>query len=157
MENRPNLGANQDGYMSLEMATATQQSRGMRGRFLQDPSRLLQAARDLPQLGPDGPPSENLRDLVLAMEQEAAENGIGLIWWVHPNLERYAGWRQLKLDGDIHYLITHDDPKRFPQFYQPKWRFDLYHLNRKGSQLLTKLFAQEFQTITAAAGEIEAP
>lgn len=151
MANRPNLGANQDGYMFLEMATATPQSRGMRGRFLQDPSRLLQAARDLPLLKPGGQADKNLRDLVLAMEQQAAQHGIGIVWWLHPNLERHVGWRQMKLDGDIRYLIAHDDPKRFPQFYQRKWRFDLYHLNRKGSELLTKLFTTEFQDITAAA------
>jgi hypothetical protein len=151
MANRPNLGANQDGYMFLDMATATPQSRGMRGKFKQDPSRLLQAARDLPQLGPAVAPSANLRSLVVTMEQQAAAHGIGIVWWLHPNLERHVGWRQMKSDGDIRFLITHDDPKRFPQFYQPRWRFDLYHLNRKGSELLTKLFTQEFETITAAA------
>jgi hypothetical protein len=151
LANRPNLGANQDGYMFLEMATATPQSRGMHAKFLRDPSRLLQAARDLPLLPSGGQPDQNLRDLVLAMEQQAALQGVGIIWWLHPNLERYVGWRQMKIDGDIRYLIAHDAPKRFPQFYQKKWRFDLFHLNRKGSQLLTKLFASEFEEITAAA------
>ena len=143
-ENRPNLGPGLNGYFPLEVATATKQSRGMHRAFLQDPSKLLQAARALPRLDSGGEPDPNLLALVREMEQLAKEHGVTLVWWLHPNLKRYSGWRQMLANGDIQFLIAHDDPLRYPMFYQPRWHFDLYHLNRKGSEMLTKVFAREF-------------
>jgi len=153
LESLSNLGPNLDGYIPLSQETATNQSKGMRRIFLQDSSSLTQAARSLPQVGDGGAADPRLRQLVVQMEELAASKSIGLIWWIHPNLERYSGWRQMEHDGDLRHLVAHDDPARYPQFYQPRWHFDLYHLNRGGAEMLTTLFAQQFQTLSSAAEE----
>jgi hypothetical protein len=153
-EGNPDFGVNQDGYVPLEMATATKQSRGMRQRFLNNPKPLLEAARALSELeAVERTIDDDLRSLVMHMEDRAAANGVGIIWWIHPNLERYLGWRKMKADGDIQHLVGYDDPKRYPAFYQVRWHFDLYHLNRKGAEMMTKIFAQDFATITKSVEE----
>lgn len=153
-DGNPDFGVNQDGYVPLQMATATKQSRGMRQRFLQNPQALLAAAQALPKLDAEETTvDEDLRSLVLDMEASAAAAGVGIIWWLHPNLERYVGWRKMEADGDIHHLVAYDDPARYPAFYQVRWHFDLYHLNRKGAEMMTKIFAEDFKAISAAAEE----
>jgi hypothetical protein len=154
-DSNPGLGMNQDGYVPLQMATVTKRSRGMRQRFLQNPQALLAAAQALPKLkAEEQSVDEDLHSLVVGMEAQAAAAGVGIIWWLHPNLERYQGWRKMKADGDIHHLVAYDDPALYPAFYQVRWRFDLYHLNRKGAEMMTKIFAADFLAIEQVAAGV---
>ena len=82
------------------------------------------------------------------MERMAAEHGVGIVWWLHPNLGRTPGWRRMHANRDIRFLIAFDDPVRFPDFYKVRWHFDLFHLTRKGSAMMTEVFAREFLTLT---------
>ncbi len=142
------LGPRGDGYLPLQLATASQRSRKMHKAFVQHPQQVLQAGSALLQAGDGGAADDFLRETVRRMEARASAEGVGLIWWIHPNLERISGWRQLLADGAISHLLAYDDPARFPEFYQVEWRFDRFHLNKKGSTLMTRAFAQDFLQIT---------
>ena len=150
-DGNPDFGINQDGYVPLEMATATKPARTRRQRFLKDPTALLKAARTLPQLKPaDKPVNDDLRSLVADMEARAAKEGVGIIWWIHPTPGPFHSWRKMLADGHIQYLLAHNDPVRYPAFYEVRWHWDLYHLNREGAEMLTRTLAQEFKTIVAS-------
>ncbi len=138
------LGKLGDGYVPLDASTANQRNRAMNRKFKRAPGELLAARDSLPSSGDGGPPDMELLNAVRELEQLAASQGVGIVWWLHPNLERYGGWRQMLESGEIDHLIAHDDPTNYPQFYTVKWRFDLFHLNRLGAEILTTDFADQF-------------
>ncbi|MHC4380610.1 MAG: hypothetical protein ACYSU1_05930 [Planctomycetota bacterium] len=138
------LGIHGDGYAPLDIATATQRNRAMRRGFLNAPGEMLRGRELLLTEGDGGPADPHLLEAVRSLEALAAEKGVGLVWWLHPNLERYPGWRQMEQAGEIEHLISYDDPKRFPDFYTTEWRFDLFHLNRRGAERMTADFADQF-------------
>lgn len=147
------LGVKSDGYFPLEMSTANQRNRGMRNGFLKAPEVMLSGRAALLQAGDGGAPTDELLAAVQAMESLAAEKGVELIWWLHPNYERFSGWRQMKQQGDIQHLVAHDDPQAFPEYYELAWRFDAFHLNRPGSEHLTRSFANDFIALQMGARE----
>lgn len=138
------LGAQRNGYVPLEVATADQKSLGMRQEFRRSPQKLLRAAEELPLVDDGGQPSSGQLAMVREMEALAKQHGVGLVWWIHPNLKRYSGWRQMKANGDIQHLIAYDDPERYPELYRVLAHFDLYHLNRQASERMTMNFAFDF-------------
>lgn len=143
-EDQSALGVNRNGYLPLEVATADQQSRGMRKKFRSAPQKLEQAKTELLTAGDGGAPGGSQLAMVREMEAIAKEHGVGLVWWIHPNLKRYRGWRQMKENGDIQHLIAYDDPESHPEFYTVQSHFDLYHLNRQASERMTMTFAFDF-------------
>lgn len=147
------LGANQDGYLPLELSTASQLNRGMRKGFLKAPGIMLEGRKVLLQAGDGGAPEKDLLAAVRAMEKLAAEKDITIVWWLHPNFERLSGWRQMERQGDIEHLVAHDDPQVFPEFYEVEWRFDAFHLNRQGAELLTRSFAKDFVALQKGVQE----
>ncbi len=143
------FGQGRRGYVPLEMSTADENALKQREEFLQDPRLLWGARPHLSKEGDGGPPSPLQSRMVQAMEEMAQERGVRLIWWLHPNLDRLSGWRQLAKAGQIQ-LIAFDDIERYPQFYKLRWHFDPYHLTRKGAEKMTVLLAHEFQELTQA-------
>ena len=143
-EDQSALGSQGNGYVPLDVKTADQKSRGMRQRFRRSPQELLRAKLELTVMDDGGPPDLGQLAMVREMEALAEQHGVGLVWWIHPNLERYRGWRQMKENGDIKHLIAYDDPEAFPEFYQVEAHFDLYHLNRHASERMTMNFAFDF-------------
>jgi len=151
-DGNPGLGVNQDGYVPLEVETATKPARVRRQRFLKNPKPLLEGARALPKPYSDEHVVDHyLRSLVKEMEARAAKEGVGIIWWIHPTLEPFHSWRKMLADGDIQHLLAYNQPARYPAFFEVRWRWDLYHLNRKGSEMMTKIFAADFKALTSAA------
>lgn len=150
-EDTSTLGVRGDGYQPLDVETASQRNRAMRKGFLNAPGEMLRGRDVLLNEGDGGPADEDLLEAIRSLEALAAEMGVGLVWWLHPNLERYAGWRQMKEEGEIQHLIAYDDPQRFPDFYTTKWRFDLYHLNRRGAEMMTADFTGQFLQATHEA------
>ncbi|MHC4380609.1 MAG: hypothetical protein ACYSU1_05925 [Planctomycetota bacterium] len=108
------LGQARDGYFPLSVAMADELIMERRQRFLDRPGRLRKAQQDLAVAGDGGPADRGQLALVRRMESLAAEHGVGLIWWLHPGMERLAGWRQLLVDGEIESLLAYDDPARYP-------------------------------------------
>jgi hypothetical protein len=53
----------------------------------------------------------------------------------------------------VRHLVAHHDPLRYPQINTPQRRFELFHLDRLGSEQLTRDFARQFLTLTAAERE----
>jgi len=149
-EDQSGLGAQRNGYVPLEVATANQQSRGMRKKFRSSPQKLLQAVKELAVADDGGKPGGSQLAMVRELEQLAAQHGVGIIWWIHPNLERYRGWRLLKENGDLKHLIAYDDPEAFPEWYRVAAHFDLYHLNRQASERMTMTFAVDFVNLLEA-------
>lgn len=139
------LGASADGYFPLQVATAGEGPNERRKRFLSgNKAVLFKAPEVLRKAGDGGPPSAPLLDVVRELEALAEEKGVGLVWWIHPKLERIEGWRQLHEDGEIDCLIPFDVPELYPDLYTMKGRFDLHHLRRGASEMLTEELAREF-------------
>lgn len=147
------LGRNRDGYFPLEPKTAKQRNLAMRQAFLKRPGEMHRGVQGLSEVKEDLPPDPRLLSLVRELEDMAAEQDVNLVWWIHPNLKRYHGWRTMLEEGDIRYLIAFDDPARYPDFYRMKMRFDLYHLNRQGAEMLTEELAREFLHQTREAAD----
>ena len=142
------LGPDRNGYFPLSMPLTDELILERRQRFLDRPGRLQKAVRDLMEAGDGGEADPGQLALVQGMEALAQEHQVGLIWWVHPGLDRLAGWRQLLADGEIKHLLAYDDPARFPDYYRRDLHFDFTHLNRRGSGLMTKRLAQDFLRLT---------
>ena len=149
-EDQSALGVERNGYVPLEVSTADAQSRGMRKKFRSAPQKLTNAARSLPNAGDGGQPGGGQLKMVRKMEALAAKHNVTLIWWIHPNLKRYRGWRQMKEAGDIQHLIAYDDPETHPELYRPQAHFDLDHLNKQASERMTMTFAFDFVNLVQA-------
>ena len=143
-EDQSALGVADDGYVPLEAGTENSRNRKMRQAFLKAPGEMFQGAQSILAGGDGGPPDPELVAVIEEVESLAAEQGVVLVWWLHPNLERYSGWRQMHVSGTIRHLIAFDDPERFPDFYRLPLRYDLYHLNKEGAEILTEELAREF-------------
>lgn len=153
LEGRPGIGVRKDGFFPLENATADEKQLARNRRFRARPQEMLRMARELVDADDGGPPTDRLLRKVREMEALAEEHEVGLIWWMHPNLERFRGWRQMQADGEIRYLISHDDPVAYPEFYKVQNRYDKHHLNLPGSRLLTRRLAEQFQQIVEEDGD----
>lgn len=152
---REELGRFGNGYFPLEIETCDEETLKHHRNFKRRPTRLVAAARAMPTVEEDdgGPADAAQRATVQRMEALAAEAGVGIVWWIHPTLERAPGWRQLLAEGDIQVLIAYDDPEHFPEFYRPGLHFDLSHLNREGSERMTARFAQDFVAATTPSSD----
>lgn len=147
------LGPQGNGYLPLLVDQVGEQGRQNREQFLANPQKLFAARQRLPQAGNGG---EALPAQILAVEriQEMAQaQGVDVIWWLHPNLGRTPGWHAMHEQGILSSLIAFDDPIRYPDFYKVKWHFDLFHLTRKGSENLTRAFAERFLEVSAGKPE----
>ena len=141
------FGPKADGFYPLSNLIEDPLVQERRKAFNKYRGRLASLVQDMKKADDGGPPDPGQLEMVRRMEALAAEHGVILIWWLDPSLNRVQGWRQLKEMGEIRYLIAHDDPERYPDFYLRKHRFDLFHLNPKGAVLLTQFLAQDFQAL----------
>lgn len=141
------FGPKADGFYPLTNKIEDPLVQERRKTFLKYRGRLSAGVKEMLLEDDGGPPDPGHLAFVQRMEALAAEHNVTLIWWLDPGLYRVPGWRQLKEMGEIRYLIAHDDPTRYPDFYQRKNRFDMTHLNPKGSVLLTQFLAQDFMAL----------
>lgn len=144
LENARNLGPSGDGFLPLEMETVLEMGRKNRQSFLANPRKLFAAKRRLSIPGEGSPAAPVLLSVVDRIQRMASGQGVEIVWWLHPNLGRTPGWHAMNQQGLLDHFIAFDDPLRFPEFYEVKWRFDLYHLNKEGSAMLTRALAQDF-------------
>ncbi|MGB0954215.1 MAG: hypothetical protein ACPG31_13420 [Planctomycetota bacterium] len=150
-EDQSALGVADNGYLPLEMSTASTRNQQMRQSFRNNPGDMFRGANNLdPNRDTDAPDAELLA-VVREVEELAAQKGVTLIWWLHPNLKHYPGWRHMAETQEIQHLIAMDDPQRFSDFYRMPLRFDLYHLNKEGAEMLTEELAREFVHIQREA------
>ncbi len=52
--------------------------------------------------------------------------------------------REAAEEGLIPVIFDYTDPIRYPDFYDPKYRFDRGHLNEAGAALFTRVIAEDF-------------
>jgi len=149
-DNLEALGANRNGYSPLESSTASERERGLRKKFRRNPAELLEGARKMKGPGAKNLPDPGLLAAVLEMEELAASRGVELVWWVHPNLQRYKGWRHMHASGAIKHFIAYDNSEAHPEFYRVGAHFDLYHLNKQASERMTMTFAFDFVNLMQA-------
>ncbi|MFK5956664.1 MAG: hypothetical protein QM477_09490 [Planctomycetota bacterium] len=145
--NFASLGANGDGYLPLEVATASEKQRGMRRNFRRNPQKLIAGAKAMQGPGPRNLPDSGMLSAIQELEALAASHEVELIWWMHPNLQRYMGWRYMKASGVIQHFIAYDDSEAHPELYRVEAHFDLYHLNRQAAERMTMTFAFDFVTL----------
>ncbi|MFK5956665.1 MAG: hypothetical protein QM477_09495 [Planctomycetota bacterium] len=144
------LGPARDGFLPLVVSEVGEKGRVNRESFLANPQKLFAARARLPQAGDGGAADPALVEAVVRIQQLASQQGVQVVWWLHPNLGRTPGWHRMDTDGVLDHFIAFDDPERFPEFYKVGWHFDLFHLTKKGSKKLTAAFAQDFQALDSA-------
>lgn len=150
-EERAELGPAGDGFFPLNETMDGKFILERRRRFLERPGRLQKVAGNLQQSGDGGPASQGQLDFVRQMESHAAQHNVALIWWLHPGMERLAGWRQLLANGEIEHLLTYDAPQLYPDLYRRDLHFDFTHLNRRGAFIMTEFFVQDFKSLVTEA------
>jgi hypothetical protein len=143
------LGPRGDGYMSLDDEEAT--TYGLRREFFQalEVDRLEEKRAALVEALRGGPHARG--EETYAFERRALEAALDAvrragarpILLVPPALEARStlvGLARDELGADV---LVFNDPTRYPNLYDPEYRFDMGHLNARGAEMFTRLVAEE--------------
>lgn len=116
--------------------------------YLPDYAPKLKAIFDKTRGGKASHQVQFLIDTCNELIDKAEAKGIRLIFVNFlPNITT-AHRRKVIFDGiDSASKINLEDPYRFPEFYQPKYFYDRYHLNGKGAELFSEKLGELFLEI----------
>lgn len=76
------------------------------------------------------------------LEALARDHGVTLIWFTPPGHEGTPERLRLAEAGVLPRFLHLNDPERFPELFQIDHRFDKGHMNRRGADRLSELFAR---------------
>ncbi|MGC1310048.1 MAG: hypothetical protein WA885_22700 [Phormidesmis sp.] len=118
--------------------------------FLKDTSVLkgqVLAAEKGSFKAPEG--SANVAHLhkLLSLIKKSKAKGVHLIFFVPPRLSSYIEAAAIAQALPKENVIEVFDPIKYPELYQPDLSFDKGHLNAKGAEIFTKIFAEAVDSI----------
>ena len=142
---RPGIGENGHGWRPLDLEAGNPSYEKRRREFMADLDGFRNSRRALVSSQWTGPPAPVLAAAIDDLDKRAAARGVQLAFIILPGYEKPAGWMALKKQGHIKHLLAFNDPQRWPEFYRANNRWDLFHLNRAGSELLSQAFIEEFK------------
>lgn len=94
-------------------------------------------------------------ELEIYREQQraAAQHGVELVYITTPTQEGNPEVLRLHELGHVTTLFHFNDPERYPELFQLDHRFDRGHVNERGAQRFSSLFAQALRAhLEASAG-----
>jgi len=124
------------------------EGRGMqaaRQRYLSQPEKFRRQAMRLDRQDETPVPTEHL-DPTKLRRQIRSLRGIGVepVYVLTPVLSPVPGIHSLHRQRILPTLLAFDSPRRFPELYAPRNRWDELHLNEAGAELFSRQFAQRF-------------
>lgn len=88
--------------------------------------------------------SPNLLQVTKDLVQTVKDNDATPIFIINPLLKKQENLIALSTKGYVPTLFSFNDPIAYPRLYDPALKFDMGHLNDKGSREFTKLLAEKF-------------
>jgi hypothetical protein len=87
---------------------------------------------------------------VIAQRERLRATGARVVWFVPPSDSGAGEYYALRLDGTLPDLLGFNWPSRFPELYDPQNHFDRGHLNERGAEVWSRLFAEHAEPLLRA-------
>jgi hypothetical protein len=101
------------------------------GRYYRDVERLARSRRS----GSLTDPFE--LELFAELERLAVRAGVEVVFLIDPRPEETPNLVWAADQGVVRTLLRFDDPRRYPELYDPALRFDRHHVSKAGARLYT--------------------
>jgi hypothetical protein len=130
------------GHQGLEDATGRETSDELEA-FLVDPTPFEERIAAIAAENALPVPLEEVETALHRRQlAAAAAHGVRLVYFVPPGYEGSPERRALHAAGVIPALFDFNDPARYPELFRLDHRFDKGHLNRRGVERFSALFAE---------------